>query len=94
MLAVGVVSGRVRFEVHVAPRARREGVVGEHDGALKVALTAPPVEGAANAALIALLAEALGVSRSAVRIVRGQSSRRKALEVEGVEAAAIHALLG
>lgn len=82
----------VRFGVLVAPRASRESVLGVHDGALKVALTAPPVDGAANEALIAFVARALGVAKRDVRITAGQSSRRKRLEVSGVAAAAIRAL--
>lgn len=70
-LRVTEVHGRVRFDVRVAPRASREAIVGEHDGALKVALTAPPVDGAANAALVALIAGALGVPKRAVTLVRG-----------------------
>lgn len=72
------------FRVRVSPRASREAIAGEHDGALKVALTAPPVEGAANAALVKLLAKRLGVSKSAVRIVSGETGRNKRVEVDGV----------
>lgn len=72
------------FRVRVSPRASRDAIGGAHDGALKVALTAPPVEGAANAALVKLLAKRLGVSKSAVRIVSGESSRNKRVEVDGV----------
>lgn len=85
--------GSVRFAVLVAPRASREAVIGVHDGALKVALTAPPVEGAANEALIAFLARALGVAKRSVRITSGASSRRKRLEVDGATAAAVRALV-
>ncbi|MFO0714899.1 MAG: DUF167 domain-containing protein [Sandaracinus sp.] len=83
----------VRFEVQVAPRASREAVLGEHDGALKVALTAPPVDGAANAALVAFLAKRLGVAKRQVRIVQGTSSKRKVLEVDGLGPDAIAALV-
>lgn len=91
-LVVEEVSGGVRFGVQVAPRASREAVLGVHDGALKVALTAPPVDGAANEALVAFLAHALGVPKRAVRITGGQTSRRKRVEVEGTTAAAVRAL--
>lgn len=74
------------------PRASRERILGLHDRALKVALTAAPVEGAANEALVRLLAKALGVPRGAVRIVRGELSRNKHVEVTGVDEAAIRAL--
>lgn len=82
----------VRVSVRVAPRASRDAIVGVHDGALKVALTAPPVEGAANEALVRLLAKALGVPKGAVRLVQGERSRDKVLEIVGVEEAAVRAL--
>jgi hypothetical protein len=79
--------GAVVFEVRVAPRASRSRVIGVQDGALKVALTAPPVDGAANHALRKLLAKRLGVSKSDVEIVRGERSRIKLLRVKGIRAA-------
>ncbi len=83
MLLVSPFAQGVRFEVQLAPRASRDAVLGEHDGALKIALTAPPVDGAANAALIAFLASHLGVAKRDVRITRGRTSRRKSVEVHG-----------
>ncbi|MFZ5843943.1 MAG: DUF167 domain-containing protein [Pseudomonadota bacterium] len=68
--------------VHVQPRASRNAVVGWHGDALKVALTAPPVEGAANAALIAFIAEHFGLKRSQISLVRGDSSRQKLLALD------------
>jgi uncharacterized protein (TIGR00251 family) len=76
----------------VQPRASRSEVVGAHGGALKVRLQAPPVDGAANAALVELLAESLGVPRRAVRIVAGESSRSKTVDVDGVEQALVERL--
>lgn len=76
--------GSVRFRVRVQPRASRSEIVGLHGDALKVRLSAPPVEGAANAALVELLADALAVSRASVRIVGGATSRSKLVEVDGV----------
>lgn len=84
--------GAVRFSVRVQPRSSRTGVEGVHGDALKVRVNAPPVDGAANEAVVEVLAEALGVPRRAVRIVAGDSSRTKVVEVEGVDAAAVHAL--
>lgn len=81
--------GSVRFVVRVQPRASRSEIAGVHGDAMKVRLSAPPVDGAANAALVELIAEALGVGRRAVRIVSGESSRSKVVEVEGVTAAAV-----
>jgi len=77
--------GAITFEVRVAPRASRNRVVGVQDGSLKVALTAPPVDGAANEALRKLLSKTLGVSKSAVEIVRGERGRRKLLRVRGAD---------
>lgn len=86
--------GSVRFAVRVQPRASRSEIAGVHGDAMKVRLSAPPVDGAANAALVELIAEALGVGRRAVRIVSGESSRSKVVEVEGVTAAAVLRLAG
>ena len=82
----------VTFDVLVTPRAARERIGPVVDGRLKVAVTAPPVEGEANAAVCALLAKALGVSRGAVTVVRGDSGRRKTLHARGVTLAAVTAL--
>ena len=84
----------VEFAVRVQPRASRERVEGEHDGALKVALTAPPVDGEANAALVALLAKTFGVPKRDVTLVRGDTGRSKVLRVEGLTAAAALRALG
>lgn len=72
--------------VRVTPRAARAGVVRVADGVVFLRVTAPPVEGAANAATIALLAEALGVSRSRVVLRSGASGRLKRVTIEGVAA--------
>ena len=71
----------VRIAVRVQPRSARGRVVGVHAGALKVQVTAPPVNGAANQAVVDLLATWLRVPRRAVAVIRGQSSRDKLLEV-------------
>ncbi len=73
-----------RILVHVQPRASRTEVAGLHGEALKVRITAPPVDGAANETLRRFLADALSVPTSAVRIVQGESGRRKVVEVSGV----------
>ena len=80
------------FRVRVAPRASRDRIGGVHAGALKVALTAPPVDGAANSALIALLAKALGAPKSALEVVRGRTSKDKTVLARGVSASAVRAL--
>ena len=77
----------VVFAVRVIPRARKTGVAGTRDGALVVRLSAPPVDGAANAALIAYLSSLLDRPRRDVVIVAGQTSREKRIAVSGVTAA-------
>jgi hypothetical protein len=77
-------SGAVRFSVHVRPRSSRCTIVGVREGALDVALTAPPAEGAANEELRKLLARVLEVRRGDVNIIVGTSSRSKLIEVNGV----------
>ena len=79
--------------IQVLPRASHDAVVGERQGAIAIRLRAPPVEGAANQALRRFLAERLGVAPSAVRLLRGERSRRKWIAVEGWSAAALHAAL-
>lgn len=85
--------GGVVLELLIQPRASRTRVVGEHDGRLKIQLAAPPVDGEANAALIAFLADELGVKKAAVVIERGDTGRRKTVRVSGVAAAAVLAAL-
>jgi uncharacterized protein (TIGR00251 family) len=72
------------IEVRVIPRARRDEIGGERGGRLLVRLTAPPVDGAANAALCRLVARRVGVPARRVSIVRGQASRDKLVRVEGL----------
>ncbi len=84
----------VTFAVKVIPRASRNEVVGVEGDALKVRLTAPPVEGAANAALVDFLARLLGIPKSQVSLVHGEASRRKVVAVQGCSAAKIGALVG
>ena len=91
-ITVRVVARGVRFDVRVQPRASRSEVVGEQEGALRVRLAAPPVDGAANEALVELLADVLDVAKRDVRIVSGATSRRKVVEVDGVTPEQLHAL--
>jgi uncharacterized protein len=77
------------FNVKVHPRARKNALTGEVGDALKVSLTAPPVEGKANEACIKFLAEVLDVSRSSVTIAAGESSRQKTIRVQGLSAAEV-----
>jgi uncharacterized protein len=84
--------GAVRFAVRVQPRASRDEIAGVHGEALKVRLRAPPVDGAANEALIAFLAARLAVAKQQIRVVAGASSRAKVVEVDGVTRDAIERL--
>ncbi|MGH7391872.1 MAG: DUF167 domain-containing protein [Candidatus Rokuibacteriota bacterium] len=77
-------SDGARVAVRVQPRASRDEVLGWRDGVLRVRVTAPPVEGAANGAVVALVAGALGVKPSAVRLIRGQTGRHKLVSVAGL----------
>jgi uncharacterized protein (TIGR00251 family) len=81
--------------IRLQPRARRDEVVGERGGAIVIRVTAPPVDGKANAALCAFVARAAGVAPSYVRVVRGLTSRDKVVRVDGAEEMALRrALLG
>jgi len=82
------------FAIKVHPRARKNAITGELGGALKLSLTAPPVEGRANEACIEFLANLLKVPRSSVTIASGQSSRRKVIRVSGVSADEVQTRLG
>lgn len=81
-------TGAVVIDVHVVPNAARTAADGLHDGALRVRLKALPIEGQANQALVAWLAQTLGLPRQAVELVRGASARRKQLRVAASAAAA------
>ncbi|HET9454266.1 MAG TPA: DUF167 domain-containing protein [Gemmatimonadaceae bacterium] len=83
----------VRFGVRVQPRAARSGVVGGYGDAIKVRITAPAVEGAANDALVELLAATFGVRADAVTIVAGAKARSKIVELRGVTEARVRQLL-
>jgi len=79
--------------VRLQPRAHRDEVVGERDGVVVIRVTAPPVDGKANAALCRLIAKRAGVAPSRVEIVRGHTAREKVIRVEGLDAEALRAAL-
>jgi uncharacterized protein (TIGR00251 family) len=79
--------GGIFIDVRVIPRAGRSGVAGTRGDALLVRLNSPPVEGAANAELVEVIATTLGVSKRAVSIVAGERARRKRIRVEGIDEA-------
>ncbi len=81
------VPGGVELSLYVQPRASRTRAVGEHDGRLKVQVAAPPVDGEANAELVRYLAKALGVAKSNVELISGETSRHKRFRVSGIDAA-------
>lgn len=74
----------VRFEVKVQPRSSRNQITGIVNGVVKLKLTAPPVEGEANQALIRYFSDLLGVAKNHVSLVKGQSSRNKLIEITGI----------
>jgi uncharacterized protein (TIGR00251 family) len=86
--------GAIIFAVRVVPRASRSHVAGAHDGALRVRVAAPPVDGAANEELVRTLAEALDVPRRFVEITGGHSSKLKQVRVHGVECSVLESLAG
>jgi uncharacterized protein (TIGR00251 family) len=92
-LEVVTKDGELRFMVQAKPRAKRTAILGvrSEDRVLEVALAAPPVDGAANAALIEALASALGLPKSQVRIARGNSARRKLVAVSGISESELRA---
>ena len=81
------------ISIRLQPRARRDEVVGERAGAVVIRVTAPPVDGKANAALCAFIARAAGVPPSRVSVVRGQTSRDKIVRVEDVSESFLRAAL-
>lgn len=80
------------FAVRVVPRARRTEIAGEHDGALRVKLAAPPVDGAANRELVRLLAKNFNLPQNAVEIIAGSTSRQKIVRIDGADAATLERL--
>lgn len=83
-----------KVEIRLQPRAGRNKIVGVRDSAAVVRVAAAPVDGRANDALCRLIAKRAGVPRSQVAIVRGERSRDKVVEVEGVDEKTLHELLG
>lgn len=83
----------VTFDVRVVPRASKSEVIGEHGGALKVRLFSAPVDGAANAELVKLLAKYFGVSRGNVEIVAGEASKSKRIRIVNLSASRLRELI-
>ncbi len=74
----------VTLRLHIQPGAKKTEVVGRHGEALKIRLAAPPVDGKANACLIACLADQLGVAKASISLVSGDTSRAKRVRIDGV----------
>ena len=86
MIEIRETSSGVSFAVKLQPKASKTAIIGEMDGALKISVNAPPVDGKANEALVKFVAQLLKVARSSVTIAAGASSRNKVIRVEGVTA--------
>jgi uncharacterized protein (TIGR00251 family) len=93
MIAINDTSSGATFAVKLHPRARKNAITGEVGNALKVALTAPPLEGRANEACIEFFANLLDVPRSSVTIAAGQNSRNKIIRIAGLSAEQVRARL-
>lgn len=91
--AIRQAKGGVELRVRVQPRASRNAVRMEADGQIRIALTAPPVEGAANAALCAYIAGLCGLAKRGVKLVSGERSREKTLFIAGVDAETVRTAL-
>ena len=81
------------LQVRIHPGARKNAITGIHDAALKISLTAPPIEGRANQALIAFLADQLRIPKSRITLLTGTTSRSKTLRITGKSAAKVQAAL-
>jgi len=83
-----------RIFLYARPRASRTKIAGLHDGRVKIQISAPPVDGAANAEVIAFLSKKLGVSKSAIELTAGESGKRKTVLAHGIVAAQAKEKLG
>lgn len=86
--------GAITFDVRVVPRASKSEIVGEHDGALKVRIASPPVDGAANSELIRLFAKKFGVSKSDISILSGESSKNKRIMIANLSQLSFDEVIG
>lgn len=93
MLRIVPTATGVRVSIRVQPRASADEIAGAHGDALRIRLTAPPVEGAANDALVDFLASVLGIARRDVTIIAGSTSRSKIVELAGITEDRVRALL-
>jgi uncharacterized protein (TIGR00251 family) len=84
----------VTLRLHIQPGAKKTEVAGLHGEALKIRLAAPPVDGKANACLIAFLAKQFGVAKASISLVSGETSRAKRVHISGVDPASVTRVLG
>ena len=89
MIPIRETAGHVTFSIKVQPRARKNAITGAVGDALKVSLTAPPVDGKANQALIEFLAGIFKIPRSSITIASGETSRIKSIRIAGVTKATV-----
>jgi len=94
VIAIQKTPAGVTFAIKVQPRARRNAIVGQLGDALKISLTAPPVDGRANEACVTFFADLLRVQRASISIVSGQNSRNKVIRVAGISAQETRERLG
>jgi len=94
LIPIQVVTGGVTFAVRVHPRAKKNGITGQIGDALKLSLTAPPIDGRANDACIEFFAKLLKLPRSSVTIASGQTGRNKVIRITGVSAEELRKRLG
>src|SRR5262245_57259191 len=93
MVKLTVTDDAITFAVRVQPRASKSGVAGELDGALKIRLAAPPVDGEANEELVRLLAKLFGAPRQRIAILSGQTSKNKIVRVSGISVEKVEKVL-
>lgn len=84
----------VRLTLFIQPKASKNEIIGPHNGALKVKITAPPVDGKANAELVEFLSETLGIPKRQIEILKGETGRNKSVEITGLTAEEVSTKLG
>jgi len=92
-LTISEKDGSAVFSVRVKPGGKKNEVIGVHDGALKLSVTAQPIEGKANRAVTKFISQLLGIAPSRVSIVSGESSRTKRVKIEGLDAQEVNEIL-
>lgn len=82
---IEITKGGVRLHLFIQPQASKNEVIGEHNGELKIKIKAPPIEGKANTEVIAFMAKLFGVAKREVTLIRGEQSRHKTVEIQGID---------